>query len=1098
MKRKFCLLLLLLWSCCIAWAQERQVTGTVTKDKTGEPLAGVTVAIKGTSVATTTDNNGQFTIRIPSGRSNPVLVISYVGHSPREMAVGSGNEINASLQESATTSLDDVVVIGYGTAKRRDLSSSVSSVNARQLRDIPLNSAAQALAGRLAGVQITGSEGSPNAEVLIRVRGGGSITQDNSPLYIIDGIQVENGLSTLSPQDIESIDVLKDASATSIYGARGANGVVIITTKSGRNNRTNITYNGFVGINKLANKLEVMKPYDFVVYQWERAMFTGDTSSIWSYGRRFDTLQVYKNAPFVDWQEEMFGRSAFMQTHNVGLNGGKEGTNYNLSLTSNKEEGVMLGSDFDRKLVTFKFDHTFSKQLKVGFSTRYNNTIVNGAGTSSTGSSSTNRLRQSVKYRPLLVNGQDLDDYDPDYAASTNANSLALINPLLLNEAEFRRNTTNIANIGTYIDLKLTNFLSFRTTVGIDYTNVRQTAFDDTVTQAAKQNSNQPLAFIGTSTKVTLNNSNVLTYSNANGKGNFSDKHKLTVLVGHEIYQTKIKGENQFARNFPVGITSTKALGNMNLGTNYLDNNRPPSFENENRIISFFGRAMYAFEDRYLLNVSMRSDGSSKFGPEHKWSYFPSASLAWRVSNERFFDKWKDKISDLKLRFSYGQAGNNRITDFLYIQQFTTGTQYWLNDQLVTGFVPSALANADLVWERIISRNVGLDVSILNNRLQFALDVYKNTTKDLLVLVPIPTSSGYNRQVQNVGSTENTGVELQINATPVSKKNFNWTVNFNASINKNKVLSLGQFQKSYLENSGWGFSNTPADYIVRVGDPVGSMWGYVTDGYYTLDQFDYDATTKIYTLKSGIGNNAAITSTLAQPGALRFRDIAGAPDSTGKPTGPDGKIDDNDKTIIGNAQPKVFGGLNQQFSYKNFDISIFINYQIGGDVYNANKLEFTSGYTGNANLLEMMNDRWRVIDAAGNILQRTVTISGVQYVQGESKETLAAANANNPGLWFPSTASTSFTLHSWAVEKATFVRINNITLGYTLPANITRRVKLDRARFYFTVNNLAVLTDYSGYDPEVNARRNNPVTPGVDYSAYPRSRTFIFGVNLSL
>ena len=1097
MKSKLCLSLLFLWLCGFASAQERPVTGTVTKDKTGEPLPGVTVALKGTTVATTTDNEGHFRIRIPQGKNNPVLVLSYVGHAPREVAVGNQTDISTSLLEAATTSLDDVVVIGYGTAKRRDVTSSVSSVNAKQLRDIPLNSAAQALAGRLAGVQITGTEGSPNAEVLIRVRGGGSITQDNSPLYIIDGIQVENGLSTLSAQDIESIDVLKDASATAIYGARGANGVVIITTKSGRNNKTVLSYNGFFGINKLANKLEVMKPYDFVVYQWERAMFTGDTSAIWDYGRTFDTLKAYKNTPFVDWQDEVFGRSALMQTHNVSLNGGKEGTKYNLSLTSNKEEGIMRNSDFDRKLVTFKFDHAFNKKLNIGFSTRYNSTVVNGAGTSNSGSAGNNRLRQSVRYRPLLIKGQSVDDYDPDYAANTNANSLSLINPLLLNDAEYRRNTTNIANIGGYVDLKFTNYLSFRTTGGMDYTSNRQNAFDDTITSIAKQNSNQPLAYIGLSTRVTLNNSNVLTYSNAQGKGKFGEKNDLTVLVGHEIYQTKVRGENQLARNFPIGITPSKALGNMNLGTNYIDNSRPPSYENENRLVSFFGRANYGYDNKYLLSVSMRADGSSKFGPDNKWSYFPSGSIAWRISNEKFY-KWNNIANDVKLRLSYGEAGNNRIQDFLYLQQFTSGSQYWINDQLVSAYVPNALANADLVWEKIVSRNFGLDASFLNNRLQFTLDVYKNTTKDLLVSVPVPTSSGYSKQIQNVGSTENRGVEMQLNATAVQRRNFSWTANFNISFNKNKILSLGQFQKSYLENSGWGFSNTPADYIVRRGDPVGQMWGFVTDGYYKLDDFDYDPTTKRYTLKTGVANNFGITSTLAQPGALKFRDIAGAPDSTGKLTGPDGKIDDNDKTVIGNAQPKFFGGLNQQFTYKNFDLSIFINYSIGGDIYNANKLEFTSGYTGNANLLAIMNDRWRVTDANGNILQRVVTISGTQYVVGESKEVLAAANANNPSLWFPSTASTSFTLHSWAVEDASFVRINNITLGYTLPANLVKKVKLDRARFYFTVNNLAVITKYSGYDPEVSARRGNPVTPGVDYSAYPRSRTFLLGVNLSL
>ncbi|HEY0676691.1 MAG TPA: TonB-dependent receptor [Chitinophagaceae bacterium] len=1097
MKRKLSSLLLTLCFCGFVVAQERQVTGTVTKDRTGEALSGVTVTIKGSNLATTTNNDGQFTIRIPASRANPVLVFSYVGHTSKEVAVGNESEIITSLQEAASTSLDDVVVIGYGTARRRDVTSSVSSVNARQLRDIPLNSAAQALAGRLAGVQITGSEGSPNAEVLIRVRGGGSITQDNSPLYIIDGIQVENGLSTLSPQDIESIDVLKDASATAIYGARGANGVVIITTKSGRNNRTVVSYNGFVGVNKLANKLDVMKPYDFTVYQWERAMFTGDTSAIWDYGRRFDTLGVYKNAPFIDWQEEMFGRSAMMQTHNVSLNGGKQGTKYNLSLTSNTEEGIMRNSDFDRKLVTFKFDHTFSPKLNIGFSTRYNNTIVNGAGTSNSGSAGTNRLRQSVKYRPLLIEGQDVNDYDPDYAANTNANGLSLVNPLLLNDAEFRKNTTNIANIGGYVDLKLTSFLTFRTSGGLDYTQSRQTAFDDTITSISRQNSNQPLAFIGTASRVTLNNSNVLTYSNANGTGKFKDKNDLTVMAGHEIFQTKVTGENQLSRYFPVGISSRKALGNMNLGTNYIDNSRPPSYENQNRLVSFFSRVTYGYDDRFLFNVSVRADGSSKFAPDNKWSFFPSGSIAWRLSKENFY-KWDKIANDVKIRVSYGEAGNNRIPDFLYLQQFTSGTQYWLNDQLVTGFLPPDLANPGLLWERIISRNIGLDASFLNNRLQFTLDVYKNTTKDLLVGVPVPTSSGYSRQIQNVGSTQNTGVEIQINATPVQRKDFSWNANFNLSYNKNKILSLGQFQKSYLENSGWGFSNTPADYIVRVGDPVGTMWGFTTDGYYTLDDFDYDATTKRYTLKPGLASNFTITSTLPQPGALRFKDIAGAPDSTGKPTGPDGKIDDNDKSIIGTAQPKFFGGLNQQFTYKNFDLSIFVNYSIGGDIYNANKLEFTSGYTGNANLLDIMNDRWRVTDANGNILQRVVTISGTQYVVGESKETLAAANAHNPGLWFPSTASTSFTLHSWAVEDASFLRINNITLGYSLPATLIKKVKLERARFYFTVNNLAVITNYTGYDPEVSARRSRPVTPGVDYSAYPRARTFLLGVNLSL
>ncbi len=1070
MKRKLCFLFFFLSIYVIASAQTRQLNGKVTRE-TGDPLIGVTVSLKGSNISTATDTKGEFRLQVPES-NNLTLVFSSVGFASQEVAVGSRTTVDLTMKEEASN-LNDVVVIGYQTVRRRDLTGSVSSVGAKQLRDIPLNSAAQALAGRLAGVQVTGTEGSPNAEVIIRVRGGGSITQDNSPLYIIDGVQVENGLATLSPQDIESVDVLKDASSTAIYGARGANGVVIITTKSGRNNKTVISYNGFVGVNKLANKLDVMSPYDFVVYQWERSRGNSTDSASFArqYGTTWDTLANYKNVPFQDWQDEMFGRSALIQTHNISVNGGTVNTQYNLSLTSNTEEGIMLNSDFDRKLASFKFDHTVSKIFKVGFNTRYNNTVVNGAGTSNTGSSSTNRLRQSVKYRPLLLPGQDETDYDPNYAAETNANSLALVNPILLNNAEFRRNTTSIANVSLYGELRFTNYLTFRTTVGVDYTNTRQEAFDDTITNSSKQNGTQPMAGIGTSERVTLNNSNVLTFTNANLKGGFNEKNSLTILAGHEIYRNKIKGENQLARFFPLGISSTKALGNMNLGTNYIDNSRPPSFEGEDRLLSFFGRANYGFDNRYLLSFSLRADGSSKFADGNKWGYFPAASVAWRVSNERFFDKWTGTVNDLKLRVSYGEAGNNRIPNFLYLTQFNSGSQYGLNDQLVSAYVPSSLANADLVWETTVSRNLGMDASFFKNRLQFTIDVYKNSTNDLLVAVPVPTSSGYTSQIQNVGATENKGVELQVNAVPVQNKEFRWDLNFNLSNNKNKIKSLGTFQNFYLANSGWGFSNTPADYIVRVGDPVGSMWGFTTDGFYTVDQFDYNATTGVYTLKAGVANNGGVLAP-PQPGSLRFKDLNG-----------DTVINDKDKSIIGVSQPKFFGGLNQQFTYKSFDLNVFINYQIGGDVYNANKLEFTTGYTPNANMLTVMNGHFRRINDLGQVVTDPAS--------------LAKLNANAT-IWTPSTSSNSFLLHSWAIEDGSFIRINNITLGYTLPSSISKRMKLQKLRFYITGSNLKVFTNYSGYDPEVSARRGNPVTPGVDYSAYPRSRSFLFGVNVSL
>jgi TonB-dependent starch-binding outer membrane protein SusC len=1067
MRQKLILLLVFLIPLTHLMAQSRQVTGTVTSDSTLGALTGVTVTLKGTGTMATTDAQGKYTITVPG--NNSTLVFSYVGHEAKEVNVGSRNEIDVVLVSAST--LADVVVIGYQTIQRRDLTGSVSSVNASQLRNVPINSAAEALAGRLAGVQITGTEGTPNAEVLIRVRGGGSITQDNSPLYIIDGVQVENALSVISPQDIQTIDVLKDAASTAIYGARGANGVVIITTKGGKNQRTTISYNGLVGVDRLANRLDVLDPYDFVMYQYERSRSSSQERTGFqnTYGR-FEDLDLYRSVPFVDWQDQLFGRSALRHSHNISMSGGTAASQYNLSLTYNKQEGIQLGSDFDRKLVSFKFDHNFNKNLKVGFNTRYNNTVVNGAGTSNPGSSSTNRLRHSIKYRPLLMSGQGILDYDEAYADQTNDASLGLVNPILLNDAEYRKNVSNLINLSGYGDLKFTKYLSFRSTIGYDLYSIRQNAFDDSITGVAKQTSSgMPLASIGTVNRATVNNSNVLSFTNANIDGNFSDKNNITALLGHEIYQVRSFGENQNARQFPYGISAEKALANMNLGTAYINNGRPPTFESENHLVSAFGRLMYDYDKRFLTQFTYRADGSSKFAEGNKWGYFPSASIAWRISNEKFFEDLSSTFNDVKLRVSYGEAGNNRIGDFLYLTQYNSNTQYWLNDQFNTAFVPDALANENLVWETTISRNVGLDVSLLRNKFQFSFDAFRNSTRDLLVDIPVPTSSGYRLQQQNVGETSSRGFELQLAATIASSSNFGWEANFNASTNKVRVESLGTFQDYYYRNSGWGLSNSPADFVIREGELLGSMYGFITDGFYTTEDFIFTSGTPV--LKPGVASNVNYTTTPA-PGRLKFKDLDA-----------NGLIDENDKTVIGVAQPKWFGGLNQNFRYKNFDLGVFVNFQLGNDVYNANKLEFTSGYQGNTNLLSDMENRWRTVNSSGVVVT-------------DSAE-LAALN-RNAGIWMPNTSSTSFLLHSWAVEDGSFLRINNVTLGYNIPKSLASRMKVQSVRIYATVNNLAVFTKYTGYDPEVNTRRRTPETPGVDYSAYPRSRGFLAGINVSL
>lgn len=1055
--------------------EELTVSGKVTSSDGNEPLPGVTVLLKGTTIGTSTDVEGKYVIKVPDG--NGTLIFSFIGYISQEISINSRSTIDVSMAPDVTT-LQEIVVVGYGEVERRDLTSSVSSISNKQIKDIPINSAAQALTGRLAGVQVTAAEGSPDATVQIRVRGGGSITQDNSPIYIVDGVQVENALAVLSPQDIESIDVLKDAAATSIYGARGANGIVIITTKGGKQQKLTIAFNSLVGVRQLANKLDVWKPYDFVNYQYERSRgsVSSESTFLEDYGT-FQDIELYKGVPFVDWQDEIFGRSALMQTYNLSATGGGKVTSYNVSLTSNKEEGIMLGSDFDRKLATVRLDNRITKWLTVGVNGRYNYTIVNGAGTAEPGSSGVNRLRHSVKYRPFNVPGQPLDYYDPEYALETNANSLSLINPILLTKQEYKQSRTDVGNVNGYLSFKLTDYLTFKSTLGYDISKEEIRVFNDTITnQARSAGGGQPIASIDLRERAIFNNSNVLTFSSTGLKSEIFKDHKFDVALGHEIYEKRSDLNFRESRLFPKGTTPDEAFNGLETLGVLQPNSRTQ--ELTEKLLSFFGRVNYIYRDKYLVTLSYRGDGSSKFSEGNKWGYFPGASIAWRVSNEPFFSNLTSVFDNLKLRASYGSSGNNRIDDFLYLSLFEPGGFYSIGDSVMTGFVPSGLANANLKWEGIVSTNLGMDVGFFNGRLQFSADYYQNSSVDLLLQRVVPAISGYTTQIQNIGETSNKGVEIQLSATPVDKKNFKWTTNFNISFNKNRIESLGPTLTSYLQPSGWGGGNQPADFIVKVGEPVGAVWGLITDGYYTVDDFEIDANTGEfvvnsgnYVLKAGVPDNRGITSVAPRPGVLKFKDITD-----------DNLITDADRTIIGNTSPKFFGGWNHQFTYKNFDLSVFVNFQYGNDVVNANKLEFTSGYTVSSNLLSIMSGRWTNINAEGQVVTNPAALTELNQ---------------NATIWSPLTSASSFYTHSWAIEDGSFLRINNVTLGYTISSEKLEKLKIKNLRVYTTLNNLAVLTNYSGYDPEVNTRRSTRVTPGVDFSAYPRSRGYIVGLNLT-
>lgn len=1072
------------------------IHGRVVDDSTGTGLEAASVVLSGTSKGTTSGSDGQFTLTIPNDGKKHSISVSHAGYETVKQQV-SGTEAGIVIRlKMANESLNDVVVIGYQTVRRKDVLASVSSISSRDVKDIPLNSAPEALAGRLAGVQVTGSEGSPDAQVLIRVRGGGSITQSNNPLYVVDGVQIDNALNFLNLQDIASIDVLKDAAATAIYGARGSNGVVIITTKGGHNTggKTTIGYSGFAGVGTLSKELPVLHPYDFMYYQYERAQETGDTSGISPYGGyNWQTVQNYKNVPFYDWQKKMIGRNAFQQTHIVNLSGGNDKTQYYLSLAHNDADGVMLLSDYHRNTVNFRFDHQAAKNLKIGATVRFNNTIVDGAGTSNPGSSGLNFLRQIIRFRPFIAAGQTPTSLDQAYTDATNANGLSLVNPILLNQAQYRKSNQNILDLSGFAEYRFTPWLSIRTTFGYDNNSQRKNAFDDTLTANSKSNgAGMPIASIATNEIQTIDNSNVFTYSNANGHGKFHEHNTLTVIAGEETYQTDENDISVQTNYFPVGTTASAALANMNLGTppsgTTLLEPKPSTTVKPVRQLSFFGRASYAFDDKYLFAASLRADASSLFNPQipgQQWGYFPSASAAWRVSKEEFMSNvtW---VTDLKLRAAYGQAGNNRIDPYLYQTNFVTNVNDGLGGQLVTTFTPNNFTTPKLKWETTTSRNLGVDASLFNSRLGISVDVYRNTTDNLLIARPVSSIYGYTSKLENVGATSNNGVEVQLNGMILQRRDFTWSGNFNISFNQNKIIRLAPGENSYLQNSGWAGGSNPADFIVQVGQPVGAMYGYVSDGFYKLSDFDYNPATRVYKLKAGEPNDASVTASQPMPGSMKYKKFGKVGDST---------ISANtDRTIIGNAQPKFFGGLGQQFYFKGFDCSIFINFQYGNKVFNDNKLEFSSGYTPGANLLGIMKNRWHTVDQNGNAYE---SIVGGQVV-GASPDSIAALNAGAK-YWIPlvGSSSTTFSPNSWAVEDASFIRINNITIGYSLPPSLIQKLHIAKLRVYATANNIATLAGYSGYDPEVNVRNSNPVTPGVDYSAYPRSRTFIGGLQVT-
>jgi len=1087
-------LILLLLAAAIQLSLQAQtaptpIRGRVIDDSTGAGISDASVILSGTARGASTETDGTFLLYLPADSKAHHLQISHSGYGTINLSLTPGTPVIARLKKQVQ-SLEDVVIIGYQTVRRRDLTGAVSSVTAKDLKDVPSVSAADALEGRLAGVQLTVSDGRPGAQADIYIRGRSSITQTGSPLYIVDGVQVDNALSVLAPQDIESIDVLKDAASTSIYGARGSNGVVIITTKGGRNTngRTLLTYNTTMGFQKLAKELPVMGPFDYVEMMYERSKLQpNDTSVISRYyhtGDSYNRIDSFKNVQGVDWQHQMLGRYAFFQTHNISMSGGTQQTQYNLSVTYNDQNGILQFTDYKRGLVNFRLDHRVNEKLRVAFNVRYNNNQIDGPGTADPGSGGLNSLRQIVRYQPILTPGQDIYAFDLGEYATSNNNGLSLVNPHALLQAEYRKTAQNVLDLNTTVIWNLTQDLNFHTVAAIDFNNTVMRTFDDTITPNSRANGGiQPIATITNGGVRTIDNSNVLEYTKKNIMGS---EHSINVLVGQETYRTFTTANYLELHGIPVGTSPEQAFANYALAQTILP---PTSSEVPVQNLSFFGRLSYNYKNRYFLVGNFRADGSSIFGPLHKWGYFPSASVAWRISDEHFMQS-QDLFSDLKLRASIGEVGNNRITPYSFGNFYAAGRPYYLNDAFVFGSSTSGLGNPNLRWESQISRNIGLDATLLKNRLSVSLDFYVNSTSNLLLNNTIPSNSGYTTQFQNVGATQNTGEEVQLTGTIMQTSKLRWTGNFNISFNRNIVKSLGA-QNQFTVNSGYfNSAQQPADFIVKVGQQVGTMYGLVNDGYYKITDFDnvpytnplYPWATTLYTLKKGVPTSS-ISSVLVEPGTQKFKDING-----------DGKVDASDYTIIGHALPKFIGGFGQQLYYKSFDMSIFFNFCYGNTVANYNKLEFTSTYSNGANLLKIFNQRYRTVDPTTGA-QVQYALANVGAI-GASPDVLTKLNANAK-YWIPTQGVEWDNSQSFAMENGSFLRLNNVTIGYTLPRSTVSKLHISNIRSFVTVNNALTITGYTGYDPDVSTRRSSPVTAGVDYSAYPKARTFVAGLNVT-
>ena len=1063
------------------FAQNMTVKGSVV-DSQGEPIIGASVVEKGNnSNGVITDLEGQFSLTLRKGKR---VVISYVGMETQEVDAVAGKTLKVILKDDSQA-IEEIVVIGYGSKARKDLTGSVGSISGAKLAAVPVTSAAVALQGKIAGVQVTTVDGAPGADINIRVRGGTSVTQSNEPLYIVDGFQTDN-INDIPPADIASIDVLKDASLTAIYGAKGGNGVVVVTTKSAQQGKVSVGFNAQMSISKLAKKLDLMDTYDFVRYQYDWAAANGTRSSNAKYyranfGNPLD-LDIYQRATTRDWQDEVMSETPFNYSTNFTVGGGTEKFRFNASLTNSEDNGIIMGSGVRRTNLNIKMNIQLTRNLTLTINPRLTYRRDTGAGGDKIGSGG---IIDVLRYRP--TNGlREFAFWDPATVDPDDEAVFEYTNPKSdIDQNTLKKHSYAYTNQFS-LDWKPIEGLTLRTEGAHFISFNDENRFFGAMTDEGQNNKKLPVAAI------TDKRTEKYTWTNTASYGfDIDNLHNFSFLLGQEIQHNQTKQSFIKNRYFPRSISADRALNNMGLGTPWESTS---SLSTPERTASFFGQTSYNYDHKYLASITFRADGSTKFSPGEQWGYFPSISGAWVLSKESFLEN-NPIISNLKLRAAIGLAGNNRIDNdmwrYLYSVNTTGGPGFGEvtenGEKWYGNAGGSTFANTKIKWETTLTRNLAFDLGLFGDRLTITPEVYWNTTKDLLYKSDVPSTTGYTQQMQNIGQVTNKGFELTIGGDILRGKDYVLSGNLTFGSNKMKVDKLNDTDNViWDQNDRWKSSYN--DYCLKVGDQVGLIYGFVYDGLYGFDEFDFDpnqnflAVPKEGTIINNVFNDSN-SGKATLPGKIKFKDISG-PD--GKP---DGQITEDDRTIIGNTNPKVQGGFGLSGQWKGIDFTANFNYMYDFDVNNATAYQLSSSESNSKNFFNVLtkfNNRWTYVREDGECLYKNT------YLEN-SVELYKELNAGKT-LWNPTDVTNKVT-HSYFIEDGSFLRCQDITIGYTLPKQLTNKWGMSRLRFYVSGSNLFIITGYSGYDPEVDVQTG--LTSGMDYNRYPRSRSFVFGANIT-